>query len=202
MLKTDYLEAIGDLIEMTDYIVINISEADKSKRRTMATIRTKKELTKLCEKANKKVALTLGKIAANEYSAVEPRSKPSIVDINHEIKKCRIRTSNLAKNQPPLILLKFDSYLTENEYKTIADVMKEQHIDGAIIGSTIPINIGLNDKSRRLLQDKPCVGGVGGEYTAKNSEKALKTMYELTKGEKLLISNGGIFTGQDVYDRM
>ena len=108
----------------------------------------------------------------------------------------------LAKNCVPLIMLKIDSYLTEKEYRTIAKVMKEQHIDGAIIGSTIPINVGIKDKSKRLLNDKPAMGGAGGDYTKHNSLKALKSMYEFTGGKKLLISSGGIFSGQDMYNRM
>jgi len=44
LMKTDYETLIDEVIEQSDYIVINITEQDKSKRGTMATLRSKKEL--------------------------------------------------------------------------------------------------------------------------------------------------------------
>ena len=204
LIRSDYAETIDTAIELSDYLVINITEFDKTKRKTMASVRSEKDLTKLWKRVNKSLALNLGKIAAVEYAKVDPEldSKAGIVDIKYQTYKMYVRNAMLAKNCVPLIMLKIDSYLTEKEYRTIAKVMKEQHIDGAIIGSTIPINVGIKDKSKRLLNDKPAMGGAGGDYTKHNSLKALKSMYEFTEGKKLLISSGGIFSGQDMYNRM
>jgi len=101
-----------------------------------------------------------------------------------------------------LVFLKIDSYLTEEEYKTIAEVMLENHVDGAIVGSTIPINVGLKDKNKRIMKEEVALGGAGGQITKDYSDNAIKTMYKYTQGKKLLISSGGIFTGKDMYDRM
>lgn len=204
LMKTDFERLIDEVVEMSDYIVLNISEFDKTKRKTLASFRTKQDLTKLIQKTNRRLAINLGKIAASEYWRVEPEDKTSlgIINIQSEIKRARIRTAWLTKNNVPLILLKIDSYLTESEYKTIAEVMNEQHVDGVIIGSTIPINVGIKNKNQRLINDDKAAGGAGGDYTKANSDRALQIMYNHTKGKKLLISSGGIFTGEDVYNRM
>ena len=204
LIKSDYENSIDHVVEFSDYIVINISERDKTKRQAIIGLRRKDELTKLIRKVKKRLALNIGKIAALEYSKLENtnQSSEAILNIHNEIRKAMFRNSLISKNVVPLILLKIDSYWTEEEYKTIAEVIMKENIDGAIVGSTIPINVGLKDKSKWIVPDDVAIGGAGGEVTAPYALNSLKLMHKYTEGKKLLISSGGVFTGRDLYERL
>lgn len=207
LVKVDYENAIDPVMEFSDYIVINITERDKGKRMATAMLRQKDELRKLVKKVKRRVAIDLGKIAALEYSKIEfqasdPQKAQPIVDIHNEVRKAIYRNSMLSKNTPPLLMFKIDSYWTDQEYQDIAQVMLEEGVDGAIIGSTVPINVGIKDKDKRKQTEDVALGGAGGEVTTEFAKRSLQNMYQHTEGKKLLISSGGIFTGQDVYERM
>ncbi|CAI2368583.1 unnamed protein product [Moneuplotes crassus] len=203
LIKSDYEQCIEVIVEFSDYIVINITERDKSKRKVAALLREENELRKLIKMVRNKLIMTLGKVAALEYSKIDPQSSQNeVIDISQEVRKVIYRNSLISKNNVPLIFLKVDSYLSEEEYKTIAKICEEEHVDGIVVGSTVPINVGLKDKSQRIFKEEVALGGAGGEITQKYSNSALKTLYTLTKGNKLLISNGGISTGKDMYERM
>ena len=204
LIATDFESAVTSVLEFSDYIVINLTERDKSKRAAIMGLRQKDELTRLVRKVRRRIAIDLGKIAALEYSKLqnEQSSTPEIVDVYEQVRKVMIRNSLMSKNTVPLVLLKIDSYLTEQEYKDIAEVMIAENVDGVIIGSTVPVNVGIKDKSKRKYTSEVALGGAGGEITQPFATYALKTMYGYTQGKKLLISSGGIFTGQDMYDRM
>ena len=136
------------------------------------------------------------------FNETQEETGKDIIDISQETRKVIFRNSLINKNNVPLVLLKVDSYLTEEEYKTIAKIMIEEDVDGVIVGSTVPINVGIKNKSKRIVPNEVALGGAGGEITAEYSNYALKHLYNFTKGKKLLISNGGIFSGKDMYERM
>jgi dihydroorotate dehydrogenase len=83
---------------------------------------------------------------------------------------------------PPLVYLKMDSYLSEEENQTIAKLSLKYKVDGIIVGSTIPTDVKGD-------------GGVGGKVTSKFALEALRKMYILTQGKVPLISSGGVSTG-------
>ena len=68
LIKVDYQQSVDVLLEFSDYIVINITEKDKSKRSAMALLRKETELRKLIQLVRAKIIMTLGKTAAFEYS--------------------------------------------------------------------------------------------------------------------------------------
>ena len=68
LIKVDYQQSVDVLLEFSDYIVINITEKDKSKRSAMALLREETELRKLIQLVRAKIIMTLGKTAAFEYS--------------------------------------------------------------------------------------------------------------------------------------
>ena len=204
LIKSDYENTIDHIVEFSDYIVINITEKDKARRQATMMLRQKDELTKLVRKVKKRLAVNLGKIAAHEYSKIDQKGEDSgaILNVHNEIRKAMCRNSLISKNSVPLILLKIDSYWTEEEYKTIAEVISKENIDGAIVGSTIPINIGLKDRSKWISPNDIALGGAGGEITKPYALNALRLMHKYTEGKKLLISSGGVFTGKDLYERL
>jgi len=203
LIKLDYENCMNNIAEFSDYIVINITEKDKSRRQPLINLREKEELTKLVTKVRSRLAMQFGKIAALEHSQFdEVQAAEGVVDIHKIIQGTVFRNSLCSKNSVPLLLLKIDSYYSEEEYKTICEVMEEQKVDGAIVGSTIPVNIGIKDKSQRRYTTTPWLAGAGGEVTKEHALRSLQLMYRYTQGRKLLISSGGIFTGKDLYERM
>ena len=170
----------------------------------ISNLRSKEELTKLIRIVKDKITINLGKMAALEYAILEKEKgeKETIVDLPKEIQKVMYRNSLISKNNVPMIFLKIDSYLTEQEYQDIAEIALKEKIDGIVVGSTVPINVGIKNKEKRKLTHDAALGGAGGDPTRELSEYALKAVYKHTKGKLLLISNGGIFTGKDMYDRI
>lgn len=168
----------------------------------MISLREKEELTKLVRTVKTRVATNLGKIAALEYSKLEATSENEAVNTQEVIRKAIFRNSLISKNNVPLLLLKIDSYLSEGELKCISSVILDENLDGCIIGSTVPLNVGIRDKGKREMVDHVALGGIGGARTEELAKYALRKMYEYTGGKKLLVSSGGIFTGQDMYERM
>lgn len=198
LIKMDFENSVDIVMDFTDYIVINVTQRDKSK------VPLENEIEPIVKQVRKKMIMNLGKTAAYEYSNLIKKidTSPEWIDISHETRKVWFRNSLINKNNVPLLLLKIDSYLLEEQYKAIAEVMQRNHVDGAIVGSTIPINVGIKDKSKRILNNDLAIWGAGGEITKDYSIYALKAMYKYTQGKKLLISSGGIFTGKDMYDRI
>lgn len=75
--------------------------------------------------------------------------------------------------------------------------MFKKKVDGLIVSNTT-IERPLELKSDNSLQ----TGGLSGRPLKKKANRALKRMYELTKGELTLIGSGGIESGRDALERI
>lgn len=97
------------------------------------------------------------------------------------------------------ILLKLAPDLSYAELKDIADIInnKECSIDGLIISNTTTIR----DNTLKSLNSKE-VGGLSGAPLRSRSTKIIAEMYQLTKGKVPIIGVGGIFNGQDAYEKI
>ncbi|KAI8421725.1 hypothetical protein MSG28_009700 [Choristoneura fumiferana] len=89
--------------------------------------------------------------------------------------------------------------LSEQEKKDIVAVInkKESKVDGLIISNTTTERPGLvhQDLSKEA-------GGLSGKPLANKSTEMIKEMYRLTKGKVPIIGVGGVFTGQDAYEKI
>ena len=101
------------------------------------------------------------------------------------------------ERQPPL-LLKLAPDLSENERQNIADVIrqKKSKVDGLVLSNTTITRSGL--KSENKVED----GGLSGKPLTESSTQIIADMYRRTKGTVPIIGVGGIFTGNDAYDKI
>lgn len=110
----------------------------------------------------------------------------------------KVRNEMLPKKNIPL-LLKLAPDLTEQDKKDIAAVItkKGSQVDGLIISNTTI------DRPQLVHQDmcqEP--GGLSGKPLASKSTEMIKDMYKLTQGKVPIVGVGGIFTGQDAYEKI
>ncbi|CAG5028340.1 unnamed protein product [Parnassius apollo] len=110
----------------------------------------------------------------------------------------KTRKSQQSKNNPPL-LLKLAPDLSLEEMKDIVSVItqKESEVQGLIISNTTIDRPSL--KNQNFSSE---VGGLSGKPLNKKSTEMIKTMYKLTQGKIPIIGVGGVFSGQDAYDKI
>ncbi|XP_026294452.1 dihydroorotate dehydrogenase (quinone), mitochondrial [Frankliniella occidentalis] len=107
--------------------------------------------------------------------------------------------NNLPLSTKPPILVKLAPDLTAQERKDIANVIlrKECKVDGLIISNT---TIARPEDLQSLASEE--AGGLSGKPLANTSTELIKDMYALTKGKVPIIGVGGIFTGEDAYEKI
>lgn len=95
------------------------------------------------------------------------------------------------------IVVKIAPDITATEATAIAPIVLRHGIDGLIISNT---TIG----NREMLQShhKNETGGLSGKPLFALSTERLKHMYRLTEGKVPLIGTGGIFSGEDAYQKI
>lgn len=101
-------------------------------------------------------------------------------------------------NQPP-ILLKVAPDLTDSDVKDIVSVIskKECRVEGLMISNTT-IQRDESLKSPAKIE----TGGLSGAPLKNRSTILLAKIYEMTKGQIPIVGAGGIFNGQDAYDKI
>ncbi|XP_065199984.1 dihydroorotate dehydrogenase (quinone) [Planococcus citri] len=99
----------------------------------------------------------------------------------------------------PLLFLKLSPDLTTEEKADIASVIALDHckIDGLIISNTTV------QRDRTLKSpNKKEYGGLSGLPLKQRSTEMIAEMYKLTKGTVPIIGVGGIFTGEDAFEKI
>jgi dihydroorotate dehydrogenase len=104
------------------------------------------------------------------------------------------------------LLIKISPDLSMDELKAIADIVfkynkkpASRRIDGLIISNTT------TSRSEELLGKNPVAketGGLSGRPLTALSSRTISLMYKLTGGSVPIVGVGGIFTGQDAYDKI
>ncbi|XP_023938333.2 dihydroorotate dehydrogenase (quinone), mitochondrial [Bicyclus anynana] len=107
--------------------------------------------------------------------------------------------NSLKTGTKPPLLLKLAPDLSLEEIKDIVAVImkKDTKVDGLIIANTTI--------ERKSLMNKVYaseIGGLSGKPLANKSTDMIKTVYKLTKGSVPIIGVGGVFSGQDAYDKI
>ncbi|XP_064292176.1 dihydroorotate dehydrogenase (quinone), mitochondrial isoform X2 [Plodia interpunctella] len=108
------------------------------------------------------------------------------------------RNSIQAKTKPPL-LLKLAPDLTNDELKDVIAVItkKQSKVDGLIISNTTIDRSSLVNK-----EFSNEIGGLSGKPLTNKSTEMIKQVYTMTKGKIPIIGVGGVFTGQDAYEKI
>lgn len=146
-----------------------------------------------------------GEIADYLVINISSPNTPGLRDWQHssqlqELLKTVVSTKNdLPVPSKPPLLLKLAPDLSEQERKEIANVIsrKECKVDGLIISNTTVAR----EEELKSLSSKES-GGLSGKPLAHPSTELIKDMYVLTKGKVPIVGVGGIFSGQDAYDKI
>ncbi|XP_041980122.1 dihydroorotate dehydrogenase (quinone), mitochondrial [Aricia agestis] len=129
------------------------------------------------------------------------RSLQSKDELKQLLKPVNETLSVLSKerNRNPPLLLKLAPDLTIEEIKDIVSVItsKGTKVDGLIISNT---TIDRPSLQNQVLSGE--TGGLSGKPLTQKSTEMIKTVYSLTKGKIPIIGVGGIFTGQDAYEKI
>ncbi|CAH2084721.1 unnamed protein product [Euphydryas editha] len=107
--------------------------------------------------------------------------------------------NSLEGGKRPPLFLKIAPDLTLEEMKDIVSVItkKETKIDGLIISNTT-----IERPSLVNQEFSTETGGLSGKPLTKKSTDVIRTIYKLTKGSIPIIGVGGVFTGQDAYEKI
>lgn len=106
-------------------------------------------------------------------------------------------TRLMFQKRPPL-LLKLAPDLSEEEQKDIAEVIRKpkSSVDGLILTNTTI------ERPNLLSNYQNEKGGLSGAPLTKPSTKIISDMYRLTHGKIPIIGSGGIFSGEDAYEKI
>jgi len=99
-----------------------------------------------------------------------------------------------SKDKPVLVKLAPD--VTFEELETMVESILSTPISGIIATNTTLGREGLQSKHREQA------GGLSGRPLTKKSTEVIEQIYRLTKGQLPIIGVGGIFNGQDAYDKI
>jgi len=96
------------------------------------------------------------------------------------------------------LLVKIAPDLSENEIGMIVDICLRLKIDGIIATNTTVSRDGL--KTANVNDLGP--GGLSGKPLSGRSNEVIRTIFRHSKGKLPIIGVGGIFTGQDAFDKI
>lgn len=94
------------------------------------------------------------------------------------------------------ILLKIAPDLSTEELESIVQTALQQKIDGIIATNTTVSREGLHSKEQKEA------GGLSGKPLTHRSTEIIRSIYRMTQGKIPIIGVGGIFTGQDAYEKI
>ncbi|QPA32544.1 quinone-dependent dihydroorotate dehydrogenase [Thermaerobacillus caldiproteolyticus] len=94
------------------------------------------------------------------------------------------------------IVLKIAPDLNNNQLEEIISVCLDVNIDGIIATNTTVSRDGLTSPHRNQT------GGLSGRPLAKRSTEVIYRIFQLTKGKIPIIGSGGVFSGQDAYEKI
>lgn len=125
------------------------------------------------------------------------RSLQSESDLKLLLQNVLTARDKISNNVP--IVLKLAPDLNDTELSKIATVIgrKECAVDGLIISNT---TIDRTSSLRSVSASE--IGGLSGAPLAARSTEIIGLMYRLTKGRVPIIGVGGVFTGQDAYEKV
>ncbi|CAK1555328.1 unnamed protein product [Leptosia nina] len=127
------------------------------------------------------------------------RSLQSKAELQKLLSEANKTMKSLQSDKKPPLLLKLAPDLSIEELKDIVSVIsaKDTKVDGLIISNTTIERSNLNNQI--VAQE---TGGLSGRPLTDKSTEMIRIMYKLTKGKIPIIGVGGIFSGQDAYEKI
>lgn len=125
------------------------------------------------------------------------RSLQSESDLKQLLQNVLAARGKISNHVP--IVLKLAPDLNDTELSEIANVIgrKDCAVDGLIVSNTT-----IDRKSSLCSISASEIGGLSGAPLAARSTEMIGCMYRLTKGRVPIIGVGGVFTGQDAYEKI
>lgn len=115
-------------------------------------------------------------------------------------KRCVELQRKTSRTQTMPLLVKLSPDLTEGELSVIVDVIKDLRIDGIIATNTTTSRANL--KSSEGLVTACGAGGLSGKPLRERSTRMISDLYRLTRGRVPIIGVGGIFSGEDAWEKI
>jgi len=94
------------------------------------------------------------------------------------------------------ILIKLAPDVTPEELEGMIRSIQSAHISGIIATNTTLDREGLQDRHKQET------GGLSGRPLTQRATQCIRHIYQLTEGKLPIIGVGGIFNGQDAYDKI
>lgn len=189
-LKNDGAEIIADRLRNEKFrIPIGISVAKTNASFTVDPEKGVEDYAKAFELFADIGAYTTINISCPNAYGGQPFSDPMLLD------QLLTRTDLISTRKPTFIKLSPD--LTHDEVDAILEVSGRHRIDGFICTNLI--------KDRSLVDAKeqlPEKGGMSGKLIESRSNELIAHVYSTTKGKKIIIGCGGIFTAEDAYRKI
>lgn len=123
--------------------------------------------------------------------------KSTILPLIHKVRSA-LKIS--APIQPPKLVIKLPLDMTPLETSLMCDIMMEGQVDAVIVAGVQ----SLMKNSRKLLQDKKYhhIGMLAGAPIKNMSTELVRRIYQHTMGKLPIIASGGVFTGQDAFEKI
>ncbi|XP_043267144.1 dihydroorotate dehydrogenase (quinone), mitochondrial isoform X1 [Venturia canescens] len=111
---------------------------------------------------------------------------------------CRVNEARKHMERKPPLLLKLAPDLSKEERKDIVEIVLKTKckVDGLVLSNTTVSRENLVDSK------KDETGGLSGAPLTDISTAMISEMYKATKGKIPIIGVGGIFSGQDAYEKI
>lgn len=169
----NYLKSFDLVHEVADYIAVNISSPNTPNLRDLQRSEKLEELLGAMQEQNK------------------------VLSKNVTLPNGEISNEGATPNAKPL-LVKIAPDLSEAEIEMIADTCLRLEVSGIIATNTTISRDGLNTPN--ALDFGP--GGLSGKPLGCQSNEVIRTIYRYSKGKFPIIGVGGIFSGQDAFDKI
>nr|CAD7392759.1 unnamed protein product [Timema cristinae] len=185
----DYVQGIIKFGDVADYLVINISSLGN-------------KLAALGKVPNRLHCWLRDRTAHTHYPSLSlsltQSDSPTTCFITL-LCSLYVARNNLPGATKPPLLLKVAPDLSQQDRIDIADVILQDkcHIDGLVISNTTVERVKLLN-SEHTKQE----GGLSGKPLTHLATELIADMYRLTSGTIPIVGVGGIFSGQDAYEKI
>jgi dihydroorotate dehydrogenase len=185
---------------------INLENALSQKPRPVGLIGINMGMNKNQKEPAKDYCLlvrTLGPLADYLVLNISSPNTPGLIGLQKKdkllplLEGVLIERNKSCGSHPPPLLVKLSPDLNERQMKEIAFCVLESGIDGMIISNTSM------SRPQNLPEDYAArAGGLSGKPIRESSTETIRNMYALTDGRLPIIGAGGIFTGEDAYEKI
>ncbi len=128
----------------------------------------------------------------------ELQDRSWLTDILTVLSEKNSRLSRIAKIPPKAILVKIAPDLSLSQIDDVLSVIEITAIDGIVATNTTVERQGLRSEKRWTGE----AGGLSGKPLRRMSTEIIRHIYRSTQGRIAIVGVGGIFTGDDAYEKI